>query len=56
MFNKILERSESTLFGVNTIEVCLTSKMELFAKIVNGFQPLTIFARRSILDTSQGSE
>ena len=27
-----------------------TSKMERFAKIVNGFQPLTIFGKRSILD------
>ena len=26
------------------------SKMELFTKIVNGFQPLTIFAKRYILD------
>ena len=27
-----------------------TSKMECFAKVVNGFQPLTIFAKCSILD------
>ena len=27
-----------------------TSEMELSAKIVNGFQPLTIFAESSILD------
>ena len=27
-----------------------TSRMELFAKIVEGFQPLTIFAKSSILD------
>ena len=27
-----------------------TSKMELFAKIVNGFQLFTIFAKSSILD------
>ena len=25
-------------------------KMELFAKIMNGFQPITIFAKSSILD------
>ena len=25
-------------------------KMEHFAKIINGFQPFTIFAKRSILD------
>ena len=29
--------------------------MELFAKIVNGFQPLTIFAKCSILDVRLGS-
>ena len=27
-----------------------TSKMEFFAKIINGFQPLTIFAKRSFVD------
>ena len=32
------------------------SKMEHFAKIGNGFYPLTIFAKRSILDIWQGSE
>ena len=32
------------------LEPCQISKMECFAKIINGFQPLTIFARRSILD------
>ena len=29
---------------------CQTSKMELFAKIVNGFQPLFIFSANSTLD------
>ena len=33
-----------------------TSKMDLFAKIVNGWTPLTIFAKRSILDVRLGSE
>ena len=33
-----------------------TSKMESFAKIVNGFQPLTIFAKRSIIDAGWGFE
>ena len=37
-------------------EPCQTSKIESFAKIVNGFMPLTIFAKRSILDVWQGSE
>ena len=31
-------------------ETCQISKMERFAKIVNGFQSLTIFAKYSILD------
>ena len=37
-------------------ELCQISKMESFAKIVNGFQSLTIFAKRYILDVWQGSE
>ena len=32
------------------------SQIELFAKIVNGFQPLIIFTKSSILDVWQGSE
>ena len=35
---------------------CQTSNMERFAKIANGFQPLTIFAKHSILDVWQSSE
>ena len=27
-----------------------TAKMEVFAKLINGFQPLIIFAKRSISD------
>ena len=38
------------------LEPCETSKMAYFAKIVNSFQPLTIFTKHSILDVSQGSE
>ena len=37
-------------------ETSRTSKMELLAKIANGFQPLTIFANSSILDVQQGSD
>ena len=37
-------------------EPCQTSKMELFAKIVNGFSYLNIFAKSSISDVSQNSE
>ena len=36
--------------GRSFLEPSQTSKMELFAKRVNGFQPLTIFAKSSILD------
>ena len=32
------------------------SKMERFAKIVNGFKPLTILEKRFILDDWQGSK
>ena len=31
-------------------EICQTSKMEPFTELVNGFEPLTIFAKRSVLD------
>ena len=31
------------------------SKIQHFAKINNGFQPLTIFVKPSVLDVSQGS-
>ena len=37
-------------------EPCRTSKTERFAQIVNGFQWLTVFAKRSILDAWQVSE
>ena len=35
---------------------CQSSKIERFVKIVNGFKPLTIFARCSVLDVWQSSE
>ena len=35
---------------------CKHLKMELFAKTVNGLKPLTLFAKRSILDVCNGSE
>ena len=35
------------------LEVCETTKVELFAKVVNGFQS---FAESSILDVSQSSK
>ena len=64
----ILKRAVSintteTLFEVDsnhTSEAYLkpsrTSEMELFAKIVNGFQPLTIFAKSSTLGVQLGAE
>ena len=33
-----------------------TSKIKLFAKIVNGFSPSTVFIKSSILDVGQGFE
>ena len=37
-------------------EASQTSKIKLFVKIVNGFQPLTIFVKSSILNVWQASE
>ena len=37
-------------------EPCRTIKIEPFTKIANGFQPLTIFVKGSMLDAWQGSE
>ena len=37
-------------------ELCQTLKMELVTKVDNIFKPLTIFAKRSILDIWQGSD
>ena len=37
------------------LKPCQISKMKLFLKMVNSFQPLTIFARRSLLDVWVGS-
>ena len=37
-------------------EPCRTSKMGLFVKIVNSFQPFTISAKSFILDVRLGSE
>ena len=47
-------------FSLNMLGVysnpCQTSKMERFAKLVNGWKQLTIFAKSFILDVEQGSE
>ena len=37
-------------------EPCQMPKMEFFTKIVSDSKPLTIFAKNSTLDVSQGSE
>ena len=37
-------------------EPCQISKMQCFAKIVDGFYPLTIFLKHSFLDVWQGFE
>ena len=37
-------------------ETCQSSTMKLFPKIVNGFKPLIIFGKNSILDVWQGSK
>ena len=37
-------------------EACQTCKVELFAKLVTGFQPLNVFAKCSILDVWLSSE
>ena len=37
-------------------EHCKTSKMERLEKIIEDFEPLTFFAKRSILNVWQGSE
>ena len=38
------------------LEPCQTSKMELFAKVVNSFYPQTSFSKSSILDIYLGTE
>ena len=38
------------------LELSLTSKLELFAKIVNGWKTLIIFAKSSITDARLDSE
>ena len=37
-------------------ESCERSKMELFVKMISGFQPLTIVAKSFILEVQQGPE
>ena len=47
---------QCTIISQTHSEPCETSKMELFAKLVNHFQSLNIFPKSSILDIYQGSD
>ena len=38
------------------LEPCQTSKIDIFAKIINGFQSLTTFTESSFTDIWQGYE
>ena len=54
-FNAQEKRGLSDIFEASqsseaSSEICWTSKIELFAKIVNSLKPLTIFAKSSMLD------
>ena len=60
VFEKVIPPSMfimPVIFGSKAyLELSQTSKMEFFAKIVHGFQPLIIFAKSCILDVWLGSE
>ena len=44
----------STALAEAYSDICQTSTMELFENALNGFWPLTIFVKSSILDVWQG--
>ena len=48
----VIEYKSSLLVAQAYSESIQTSWMEFFVKIVNGYQPLTIFEKSSILDVS----
>ena len=52
----IIWRKKQILSSKVYPEPCQTSKMELFAKIINSFQPLTIILKSFILDVWHGYE
>ena len=57
MENSLFTGSEQNAYYSEAYsEHCQTSKMERFEKIIEDFEPLTIFAKRSILYVWQGSE
>ena len=49
-------QEEVLIFTKAYLKPCQTSKMERFAKLVNGYRLFTIFEKCSFLDVSQGSE
>ena len=49
-------KSSENAWAVAYSEPCQTSKMERFAKIFNSLKPLTISAKRTILDIWQSSK
>ena len=52
VYHKLYQQRNSKAYSVHS----LTSKMEVFAKVVKSLQPLTIFAKSSILDVFLVSE
>ena len=42
--------------NVSWVELCKTSVMQLFVEILNGIQPINIFAKSTMLNAWQGSE
>ena len=48
--NPYISTTENSQLYRGVVRANQTSKMELFAKIVNGLRSLTIFAKSSILD------
>ena len=50
-YSDLIHSSENTLYRGGS-RIAATSKMERFVTIVNGFQPLTIITKRSILDVA----
>ena len=56
LVNKELQQQINKFIAEAYLETSETSKMELFAKTVNGIQPLTMSGWSSILDIWRGSK
>ena len=56
LFSKKSTNLPQSQYSEKYSESCQTSKMKCFAKTVNGFYPLTIFAKHAILDVWQSFE